>query len=212
MSFQGEQAENRVVHVVIAGHEFDIVPGAGLQKRRYGPLRERDVVVEGNRVGRLEVRVDAFARPPFHRLAERASRRPAEPTAVDAIPHRVIGEVQIHAPRAVRTQRANGLEVGRFLVRERRIGLEGIEFVVQGGEHRWIRVLVRKRFFDARLQRRYIAPLLAALHQFRPNHLPFQTVHRSIPLSPRRGVCRNWRGVGNASNEYCGRCIHVREP
>ena len=40
-----------------------------------------------------------------------------------------------------------------------------------------IRLLVGERLFDPGLQRRHIAPFLAALHQFRSNHLPFQTVH-----------------------------------
>ena len=118
-----------------------------------------------------------FRGHPSTGLPREHPRRPAEPSAVDSISHRFVSEVEFHAPRAIRPQRANSLEVGGFFVRERRVGLEGIEFIVQGLEHRLIRLLVGERLFDPGLQRRHIAPLLAALHQFRPNHLPFQTVH-----------------------------------
>ena len=179
--FQRKQTQDRVIHVVVPSHELDVVPGAGFQARRNRPFDVRNVVVEGQRAGRFEVLVDALPRPAFDGFAQRASRRPTEPGAEDAIANRLIPKPHVHAPGPVRPQRANGFEIGRFLVGKRRIGFERIECVVQLHEDRIVRHLVRERLFDARLEGRDIASLLAPLHQFQSNELPFQIRHFSDP-------------------------------
>ncbi len=77
LTLEGEQAENGIVHVVVPGHELNVVPGAGLQARRNRPLGLGYVVVQRQRAGGRQVVVDAFPRPAFHRLAQGTAGRPA---------------------------------------------------------------------------------------------------------------------------------------
>ena len=101
--FQRKQTQDRVIHVVVPVHELDVVPSAGLQARRNRAFDERNVVVEGQRAGRLEVLVNALPGPAFHRFAQRASRRPAKPGAEDAVANRLVPKPHVHAPGPVRT-------------------------------------------------------------------------------------------------------------
>ena len=172
-----------------------------------------NVVVERQSAGRFEVLVDAIAQPAFDRFAELAPRRPAEPSAENAVAKGVVGKVQVHASRSVRPQCADAFEIGRFLKGERGFGREGFERVVKLDQDGIVRGLVRKRLLHLRLEGRDVAPLLPELHQFRRHALPFETFHPFVLPAYQRSVSlshcitaptRFWRSAGAAIGRVAG--------
>ena len=93
---------------------------------------------------------------------------------MDTVTDPVVGQGQVHAPRAIWPQRAYGFEVGRFLIGEGCVRLQSIEFVVEALEDRLVGGIVRQRVFHPRRQSRDVAALLASLSQLRSNEQPFQ--------------------------------------
>ena len=88
---QQEQAEHRVVEVIVAGHPVDRSSGRlrprGLHRRQVGRIgiQCRHVSIEWPRIGVLEIAPDLVGRPALDRLAEQAARTPAQPGAKHAI-------------------------------------------------------------------------------------------------------------------------------